>query len=183
VQQQQIELEIRHGDEMDERLWQIYHDFYCSTFERKSGIPTLSYEFFCELGRTMPRNVVVVFAKYEGQYVASAFNVRGRTALYGRHWGCLADFHSLHFEACYYQGLDYCIREGLQRFEPGAQGEHKISRGFLPTPTWSAHWIAHPQMGQAIADFCQREQRAMHEYIETLNEHSPFKATEDGEVR
>lgn len=180
VREQGIELEIRHGDEMDERLWRIYHDFYCDTFERKSGIPTLSFDFFCDLGERMPRNVVLVFAKHQGRYVASAFNLRGRTTLYGRHWGCLADFHSLHFEACYYQGLDYSIEHGLARFEPGAQGEHKISRGFLPTPTWSAHWIAHPQMRAAIADFCAREQRAMNEYIDTLSEHSPFKATVDG---
>ena len=92
-------------------------------------------------------------------------------------WGCEADYHSLHFETCYYQGIDYCIQEGLTLFEPGAQGEHKVSRGFLPTPTWSAHWIAHPGLRAAIADFLSREQRAMRDYIHTLREeHLPYKA-------
>lgn len=175
VTEQGIELEIRHGDEMTDELWQIYHDFYCSTFDRKSGMATLSLSFFKELGRTMPRNVVLVFARYESQYIASAFNVRGTDTLYGRHWGCLAEYHSLHFEACYYQGLDYCISHGLKSFEPGAQGEHKISRGFLPTPTWSAHWIAHPQFRDVIVQHTQREQVGMQHYINSLQEHSPFK--------
>lgn len=176
VQEQDVELEIRHGDEMTEELWNIYHRFYCSTFDRKSGMPTLSLEFFLEIGTTMPKNIVLVFAKHQGEYVACAFNVRGKETLYGRHWGCSAEFHSLHFEACYYQGLDYCIKHGLKHFEPGAQGEHKISRGFLPTPTWSAHWLAHPDFEAAIKQFVKREQDGMQHYINGLTEHSPFKA-------
>ncbi len=176
VEEQGIELEVLHGNEMTDEQWQIYHNFYLDTFDRKWGMATLSLGFFKQLGRTMPDNVVVVFAKYQGQYVASAFNVRGEHTLYGRHWGCNAEFHSLHFEACYYQGLDYCIKHGLQHFEPGAQGEHKISRGFLPTRTWSAHWIAHPEFRQAISAFCLHEQQEMERYIEELTCHSPFKA-------
>jgi len=175
VIEQGIELEIRHGNEMTDALWQIYHDFYLDTFDRKWGMATLSLGFFKQLGRDMPDNVVIVFAKYQGQYVASAFNVKGEDTLYGRHWGCNADFHSLHFEACYYQGLDYCIKHKLKHFEPGAQGEHKISRGFLPTRTWSAHWIAHPEFRQAIEAFCQQEQKEMEHYIKELNTHSPHK--------
>lgn len=176
VLEQGIELEILHGHEMTDEQWRIYHNFYLDTFDRKWGMATLSLGFFQQLGRTMPDNVVVVFARYKGRYVASAFNVRGEDTLYGRHWGCNADFHSLHFEACYYQGLEYCIRHGLQHFEPGAQGEHKISRGFLPARTWSAHWIAHPEFSKAVAAFCEQEQRQMEHYIEELNTHSPFKA-------
>jgi len=101
--------------------------------------------------------------------------MRGKDTLYGRHWGCSAEFHSLHFEACYYQGLDYCIKHGLKYFEPGAQGEHKISRGFLPTPTWSAHWIAHPEFNAVIKQFIEREHDGMQHYINNLTEHSPFK--------
>jgi predicted N-acyltransferase len=175
VQEQGILLEVRHGDEMTDALWQIYHDFYCSTFDRKSGMATLSREFFQEIGTNMPRNVVLVFARHGQEYIASAFNLRGQDTLYGRHWGCRAEYHSLHFEACYYQGLDYCITHGLQSFEPGAQGEHKISRGFLPTATWSAHWIAHPQFREVIAQYTQREQVSMQHYIDSLMEHSPFK--------
>ena len=178
VAEQDIQLEIRHGDEMSEAHWQIYHDFYTSTFDRKSGMATLSREFFQEIGDTMPRSVVVVFARHAKQYVASAFCVRGADTLYGRHWGCRAEYHSLHFEACYYQGLEYCINEGLQHFEPGAQGEHKISRGFLPTPTWSAHWIAHPQFAEAIANYTAHEQDGMQHYINSLMAHSTFRKTD-----
>ncbi len=175
VQDQKVMLEVFHGDEISEQQWQIFHKFYCSTFDKKSGYATLSLGFFLEISRTMADNVVLVMAKCENEYVASAFNFRGRNILYGRHWGCSKDFHSLHFEACYYQGLKYCIDHGLQRFEPGAQGEHKISRGFLPTPTWSAHWIAQPQFRQVIDQFLQRERTAMQHYIEELCQHSPFK--------
>jgi len=176
VQEQGIVLEVHHGDEMSDDLWQIYHDFYSSTFDRKSGMATLSLEFFKEIGRSMPRNVVIVFARHGRDYIASAFNMRGSDTLYGRHWGCRAEYHSLHFEACYYQGLDYCIEHGLAAFEPGAQGEHKISRGFLPTPTWSAHWIRHPQFREVINQHTQREQLGMQQYIDSLMEHSPFKS-------
>ena len=175
VAEQQIELEIRDGMTMTDELWQIYHDFYVSTFDRKSGMPTLQLDFFKEIGATMPENIVVVFAKHQGKYVASAFNMRDRSTLYGRHWGCLQQFHSLHFEACYYQGLEYCIQHKLSRFEPGAQGEHKISRGFLPTATWSAHWVAHPEFASAINQFVERERIGMQHYIEALNDHSPFR--------
>ena len=179
VQEQGIVLEVHHGDEMTDALWQVYHDFYCSTFDRKSGMATLSLDFFQEIGAKMPRNVVVVLARDGQDYIASAFNLRGEDTLYGRHWGCRAEYHSLHFEACYYQGLDYCINYGLKSFEPGAQGEHKISRGFLPTPTWSAHWIAHPQFSDAIAQYTRREQLGMQQYIDSLMEHSPFKSASD----
>ncbi len=175
VKEQGIEIEVRHGDEMNEALWAIYHNFYSSTFAKKSGMATLSRDFFEEIGQSMPRNVVVVFAKHQNQYVASAFNMRDQSTLYGRHWGCSEEFHSLHFEACYYQGLDYCIEHGLNSFEPGAQGEHKISRGFLPTDTWSAHWISHPEFNQVIKNFTDQEQQGMQDYIDSLCDHSPFK--------
>lgn len=121
VEEQGVELEILHGHEMSDAQWQIYHQFYLDTFDRKWGMATLSLDFFKQLGRTMPDNVVVVFARYQGEYVASAFNIKGEHTLYGRHWGCNTEFHSLHFEACYYQGLEYCITHGLKHFEPGAQ--------------------------------------------------------------
>jgi predicted N-acyltransferase len=108
--------------------------------------------------------------------VAAAFDLVGQGTLYGRHWGCFQDFHSLHFEACYYQGLDYCIERGLDRFEPGAQGEHKISRGFLPTPTWSAHWIADERFRAAIRDFLVHERRGMDHYLDEMNGHSPYRS-------
>lgn len=175
VQQQNIEIEIRTGHEMNTELWKIYHDFYSSTFDKKSGMATLSLGFFKSIGETMPDNVLVLFAKYNNEYVASAFCIRGEHTLYGRHWGCNTEFDSLHFELCYYQGLEYCIKNGLSRFEPGAQGEHKIYRGFLPTETWSAHWIAHPEFDNVIRKHVQHEQQGMQHYIKEMHTHSPFK--------
>ena len=175
VKDQEIEFEIFNGHEAKDYHWDIYHQFYESTFERKSGMPTLSNSFFKEIAKTMPENIVLVLAKHHGKYVASAFNIKGTEALYGRHWGCSDDFDNLHFEACYYQGLEYCIEHGLKKFEPGAQGEHKIARGFMPTKTWSAHWIAHPQFSESISNFLNHETKGMLHYIDELNEHSPFK--------
>ena len=175
VKEQEITFEILNGISATDDHWDVYHRFYESTFERKSGMPTLSKDFFKEIARTMPENIVLVLAKHQDEYVASAFNLKGTDTLYGRHWGCFEEFDNLHFEACYYQGLEYCIDNGLQYFEPGAQGEHKIARGFMPTKTWSAHWIAHPQFRESIKNFVEREAEGMLHYIEELNEHSPFK--------
>lgn len=175
VKEQEIEFEIFNGDEATDSHWDVYHQFYESTFERKSGMSTLSNGFFKEIAKTMPENIVLVLAKYQGEYVASAFNLKGTDTLYGRHWGCSENFDNLHFEACYYQGLEYCIKNGLKYFEPGAQGEHKIARGFMPTKTWSAHWIAHPQFKESIAHFLSHETQGILHYIDELNERSPFK--------
>ncbi|UCE88413.1 MAG: N-acetyltransferase [Pseudomonadota bacterium] len=178
VQEQGIEIEVLDGRQVSDTQWEIWQQFYTDTFYRKSGMPTLSGGFFRELATTMPDSVVLVLARYGDRYVAGAFNLRDEEALYGRHWGCSDDFHSLHFEACYYQGLEYCITHGLQRFEPGAQGEHKISRGFLPTATHSAHWLAHEGFREIIASFLARERHGMEHYMGELTAHSPFKATE-----
>lgn len=175
VKEQQIEFEILNGLTATDEHWDVYHCFYENTFERKSGMPTLSKNFFKEIARTMPENIVLVLAKYQDEYVASAFNLKGSETLYGRHWGCSENFDNLHFEACYYQGLEYCINNKLKHFEPGAQGEHKIARGFMPTKTWSAHWIAHPQFSKNISNFLNHETEGMLHYIDELNEHSPFK--------
>ena len=175
VKEQGIEFEILNGYNATEHHWDVYHRFYENTFERKSGMPTLSNSFFKEIAQTMPDNIVLVLAKHQGEYVASAFNLRGANALYGRHWGCNEEFDNLHFEACYYQGLEYCIKNGLTYFEPGAQGEHKIARGFMPTKIWSAHWIAHPQFSESISSFLSHEKVGIQHYIDELNEHSPFK--------
>ncbi len=175
VAEQGIVLRVVHGHEASEAEWQRAHALYASTFDRKSGMATLSLDFFREIGHTMGDQVVLVFAYHGADIVACAINLRSANALYGRHWGCSEDYHSLHFEACYYQGIEYCIEHGLQLFEPGAQGEHKISRGFVPTATWSAHWIANAQFRAAIADYLQREERAMTDYADTLNEHVPYR--------
>ncbi len=175
VREAGLELRILNGRELSETQWHTLHEFYRSTFQRLGGIPMLTLPFFFEIAETLNEHLVVALAFAQGREVAGAISFRGATTLYGRHWGCRADYDSLHFEACYYQGLDYCIRNGLRYFEPGAQGEHKIYRGFLPTLTHSAHWIAHPDFHRAIADFLDRETPAVREYAKGLLRHSPYR--------
>ncbi|MGD8629942.1 MAG: GNAT family N-acetyltransferase [Gammaproteobacteria bacterium] len=175
VQDAGLHMELLSGSEASETQWQMMHAFYRSTFERKSGIPTLSLAFFLEISRTMGDQVVLVFARHGRKMVAGAIMLRSTQALYGRHWGCLQDYHSLHFETCYYQGIEYCIEHGLGLFEPGAQGEHKISRGFLPTLTWSAHWIEDARFRAAIQRYLDEEHAWMLEYRNDLQQTSPFR--------
>lgn len=177
VRNAEVQLEILNGHDTTEQHWQIFHRYYESTFMKLGGYATLTSEFFQDVARTMPDNIMLVMAKLDGNYIASALSFLGTDTLYGRHWGCEKEVKALHFEACYYQGIDYCITHGLKRFEPGAQGEHKIARGFLPTPTYSAHWIANPMFKDAIHDFLQREIPGMQHYIQQLQQHSPFKET------
>lgn len=175
VAEQGIEIEVLDGHQATMEHWQTFHRFYCNTFDRRGGHPTLNEAFFSHLGENLPDNVLLMLAKHEGRYVAGALSLRSSDTLYGRHWGCEETFHSLHFELCYYRGIDYCIEHGLKHFEPGAQGEHKVARGFEPTTTCSAHWIANPGFAQAIGDYLQRERPAMEEYRQELNDHLPFR--------
>jgi uncharacterized protein len=175
VMEQGLSVQILTGSDCDASTWKRIHGFYVDTFKRKSGIATLTLDFFEEIGKTMGDQVILTLVKKDQDLVACAISFRDESTLYGRFWGCLENYHSLHFETCYYQGIDYCIREGLSRFEPGAQGEHKISRGFLPTKTWSAHWIENATFRNAIRDFCQREQRIMDAQCAELSALSPFK--------
>ena len=163
------------GAEASEREWARFHQLYEDTFDKRGGVPTLTLPFFREIGRTMGEDTLLVFAEHHREIVAAAFCLVGARTLYGRHWGCSRDFHSLHFEACYYQGLEHCIAQGLQRFEPGAQGEHKIARGFLPTRTWSAHWIANGAFRGPIGRFLEHEIDAVEEYLEEMNQRSPYR--------
>lgn len=175
VQEQNITIEFVHGNEANEQLIELAHHYYMSTFDRKSGIPTLSVNFFKEICATMGQQVVFIFAYLEQKNIACAICLRGDDALFGRFWGATQEFHSLHFETCFYQGIEYCIEQKLQRFEPGAQGEHKITRGFLPTKTWSAHWIANQRFQPVLHSFCQREQHAMLAQCEELYSLSPYR--------
>jgi predicted N-acyltransferase len=170
-----VELEVLAGEAILPHHWQAFYRFYRATIDKHGAAPYLTREFFQEIGRTSPQSLVLVLARHGTRYVAGALNFRSANALYGRYWGALEEFHSLHFETCYYQAIDYCLREGLQRFEAGAQGEHKLSRGFLPVPTYSAHWIGDARLARAIEDFVARERNAVTYYIDELNEHSPFK--------
>ncbi|MCB1768457.1 MAG: N-acetyltransferase [Candidatus Competibacteraceae bacterium] len=175
VREAGLEVRILSGREISDAQWRIIHAFYCSTFHRLGGVPTLTLPFFQDIATTLGEQMVLVLAFAHSREVAGAISFRSADTLYGRHWGCQADYDSLHFEACYYQGLEYCIEQGLQRFEPGAQGEHKIYRGFLPTLTHSAHWIAHPGFRRAIADFLNRETPALRDYVQHGLQHSPYR--------
>lgn len=175
VSEQGITIELLDGHQATAEQWQAFTRFYLATFDKHWGYATLNEGFFRHLGETLPDNVVLVMAKYQGQYVAGALSLRSGNALYGRHWGCLEEFHSLHFELCYYQGIEYCIDHGLARFEPGAQGEHKVGRGFEPVPTWSAHWLANPQFAAAVKGYLANEHEAMQRYMDELRGHLPYK--------
>jgi uncharacterized protein len=171
-----LRLQRLRGDQVGEAEWAAFHRLYCDTFQRHGGLATLTLPFFQEIATTMGPNLLLILAEQGQTIVAAAFGLLGERSLFGRHWGASADFHSLHFEACYYQGLEYCIAAGLSHFEPGAQGEHKVSRGFLPTPTWSAHWIANPGFRAGIRRFLREEERAMNDYHEEMYSHSPYNS-------
>ncbi len=173
-----IRFRLLDGKTAGDRDWATFHALYESTFHRRGGIPTLSLDFFRSIAATMPEGVLLVMADYGGAAVAAAFCLVGEDTLYGRHWGCSEQFDKLHFEACYYQGQEFCIRHGLARFEPGAQGEHKVPRGFLPTQTLSAHWLADERFGRAIAQHLDHERAGMHEYIREMQAHSPYRTPE-----
>ncbi len=170
-----IEIDLLKGDEITERIWDRFYAFYMDTGSRKWGSPYLTREFFTQIGKAMPERVLLVMARRNDEYVAGAINFIGDEVLYGRHWGCLEDHPCLHFEVCYYQAIQYAIEHGLKSVEAGAQGAHKIARGYVPVTTCSAHWITHPGLRDAVADYLVHERREVDRHNEMLNEHTPFK--------
>ena len=163
------------GDDLQEHHWDTFFRFYRNTVDRKWGGAYLTREFFFRLHETMADRTVLIVGRREGQIVCGALNLRGADTLYGRNWGCDTRFRFLHFEACYYQAIDYAIREGLARVEAGAQGQHKIQRGYVPVETYSAHWIADRNFRRAVADYLTREREAVGEEIEFLADFTPFR--------
>ncbi|MBX9403118.1 GNAT family N-acetyltransferase [Lysobacter sp. BMK333-48F3] len=157
------------------------HRFYRNTFAEYGNHPALTLEFLRHLARELPQALVIFLAQRDGAAIAGALCLRGGDTLYGRYWGAELNLPGLHFETCYYQGIDYCLREGLHRFEPGAQGEHKIARGFLPTEVRSRHWLAHPGFGRALREWCRDEAASVRRYAATLAAHSPFKQVDGAE--
>ncbi|HEY5622165.1 MAG TPA: GNAT family N-acetyltransferase [Gammaproteobacteria bacterium] len=170
-----IRFEHLRGDELSAEVWDTVFGFYARTFLRRGRAPYLSRAFFAKISSSMPENLVVILARYGEQPIAAAICFRNSDTLYGRYWGSLADFHSLHFETCYYQGIEYCIDQNLDRFEPGTQGEHKISRGFTPAATWSNHLIIDAEFGHAVAAFLDREREHVEAYMDELEEHVPYR--------
>jgi predicted N-acyltransferase len=178
-----IEFDTLHGGEMDASLWRTVYAFYSDTFHRHGHEPYLNLDFFKRIAAALPDELMLKIARIGSEPIAVAIFFVGREALYGRYWGAGGNFHSLHFEACYYQGIEYCIERKLQRFEPGTQGEHKVPRGFVPTMTHSAHYIADPRFAAAIRDYAQREARGVDSYAAAVNEHVPYHRTPDEELQ
>ncbi|WP_207478207.1 GNAT family N-acetyltransferase [Arenibaculum pallidiluteum] len=163
------------GGEITARHWDAFHRFYEGTVDRKWGWAYLTRDFFHMLGERLGDRVVLVVAEDDGRPVAGALNLRGADALYGRNWGAAGEYPNLHFEACYYRAIDFAIAHGLARVEAGAQGEHKIARGYLPVRTYSAHWIADPGLRDAVDDFLRRERPSVDLQIAAMMEESPFR--------
>lgn len=180
VADQHIELQTLPGNQISRAQWQRFYQFYRDTYLRHSGHGGyLDAAFFQQLGQTMAEQIVLIEASQHGEAIAAALYFRDQDCLYGRYWGCLRDIDMLHFEACYYRGIDYCIEQGLKRFDPGAQGEHKIQRGFEPRLTYSNHWLAEPRFHTAVEDFLRRETPAVLAYQAQCRALLPFKQPAD----
>ncbi len=163
------------GVEATENDWDFFYQCYCNTYQEHHSTPYLTRTFFSEIGKTMPQNIVLFVAKIGEKSIASTLNIYNQTTLYGRYWGATQFVSALHFELCYYQAQQFCIAENIEFFEGGAQGEHKLARGFEPRPTCSYHKIAHPDFEVAIQDFLKREQAGIKAYTNELEERVPFK--------
>jgi predicted N-acyltransferase len=169
------------GPDLTPKTWDSFYQFYLSTVDRKWGGAYLTRKFFTLLGQRMPEKIVLMIAERDGTPIAGALNLRGKSALYGRNWGSVEDVPFLHFELCYYQAIDYAIAHGLERVEAGAQGEHKIQRGYTPKPTFSVHWIENPSLARAVSDFLESERPAMLETMAAMEADSPYKKAGEAE--
>lgn len=170
-----VEFEWLEGRDIDDNALNFFYRCYHRTYIEHGNLPYLNPEFFRRLRDELPDNLVLILAHQNGQPVASALNLRSADRLYGRYWGSLKFISGLHFEACYLQGIEYCIARGLNVFEGGAQGEHKLARGLMPVQTYSGHWIGEPGYARAIDDFLKRENVMIDDYVDVLEEHSPFR--------
>jgi predicted N-acyltransferase len=173
-----LEIEVLTGPDLKPRHWDVFFEFYLATSDRKWGAAYLNRRFFAMIGERMPDKIVLVMARRGPNYVAGAFNLLGKDTIYGRNWGSYGDYKFLHFECCYYQAIEFAIARGLKRVEAGAQGPHKIQRGYLPVPTYSAHWIPDPAFRRAVAQFLARERQMIEHKMEGLAQFSPFRHEE-----
>jgi predicted N-acyltransferase len=175
---QEAGITFRHvaGKDATEADWRFFKRCYDHTYAAHYSTPYLNLDFFLRIGAAMPQHILLIVAEEDGKPIASSLLIHTERTLFGRYWGGLKEVPCLHFETAYYQPLEFCIAHGIESFEGGAQGEHKMARGFLPQKTWSAHWLAHPAFADAIEQFLRRESGGIDSYIDELNEHSPFKA-------
>ncbi len=178
IAEQGLSLRTLIGDAILEADWDRFHHFYQLTYAKRSGHGGyLTREFFTRTAASLGDQVIMVLADVGNEPVAGALYFRSRQTLYGRYWGCRQEFDCLHFEACYYQGIEFCIANGLRHFDPGAQGEHKIQRGFEPVKTFSNHWIADPRLSAAVGDFTRQESRHVEDYISAASTLLPFRTS------
>ncbi len=173
--QNDVTIELLTGTDITEQHWDAFYTFYIDTGSRKWGSPYLTRQFFSQVGENIPEDILLIMCRRGDKYIAGAINFIGSECLYGRNWGCIEYHEFLHFEVCYYQAIEYAIRHGLKRVEAGAQGPHKLARGYLPTHTYSAHWIAHQGLRDAVDDFLASERKHVNMDIAYLDEHSPFR--------
>jgi len=178
VRAEGVEFDWLTGSDLTEAAWDTFFAFYMDTGGRKWGHPYLTREFFSRVGASIADQILLILAKRNGSYIAGALNFFGGETLFGRNWGCSEFVPFLHFETCYYQAIEFAIARGLRKVEAGAQGEHKLLRGYMPTTTYSAHYIAHPGLRRAIDDYLKREREAIAEHIDELAEHGPFRKTD-----
>lgn len=178
VREQGIRFRWLNGADLDAALWLDIYELISMTFLRRGSMPYFSYDFFVELSARLPDNILVVLAEKNRSPVAAAVFYDTPHALYGRYWGTESRHNALHFETCYYQGIDYCIANRRTVFEPGTQGEHKVSRGFLPVETWSAHWLERPEFFAAVGQYLKSETRHVERYIQSVNAHTPYRREE-----
>jgi uncharacterized protein len=171
-----LEIEVLTGADLKPRHWDAFYEFYLATSDRKWGSAYLNRRFFALISERMPEKIVLIMARHGMNYVAGAFNLLGTDTIYGRNWGSYGDYKFLHFECCYYQAIEFAITRGLKRVEAGAQGPHKLQRGYLPVPTYSAHWIPDSGFRRAVAQFLARERQMVTQKIEHLaDNYSPFR--------
>jgi len=176
VMQAGVTLRRVRGVDATREDWVLFNRCYRNTYREHHSTPYLNLDFFLRIGETMPDNILLVIAEKEGRAIAASLVIHDQDTLYGRYWGALEHVPCLHFETAYYQPLEFCIEQGISTFEGGAQGEHKMARGFLPTRTWSAHWLAHPSFADAVERFLEREAGGIDDYMDELNERNPFRA-------
>jgi uncharacterized protein len=177
VREAGVSLRWLEGEAIGRAQWEFFHRCYRHTYAAHGSSPYLNLQFFLRLGSALPRNVAMVVAERDGRPIAAALFLHDGASLYGRYWGALEHVPLLHFECCYYQAIEYAIARGLQVFEGGAQGEHKIFRGLMPVEALSAHWLADARFARAIEDYLQREGQGIARYVDELCEHTPFKET------
>ena len=179
VMEQGIRFRRIRGEELDSPTWSVVYALIARTFMMRGSLPYFNQEFFEGLSSNLPENMLVILAELDSHPIAAAVFFESDTALYGRYWGSEGHHDALHFETCYYQGIDYCIETGIQRFEPGTQGEHKVSRGFVPATMWSAHWLAHPEFAGAIERYLDAEGRHIDRYMDEVDAHTPYRSGDE----